>query len=370
MPTALMIVDMVGRIVRVNHVATEILGCPELDGREVESVWPAFATPATTARVHAEVTWRDGQGTEIPMLVSMQRREDYRTVCVGLDLRERHREEETRRRAQKLESLGQLSAGIAHELNTPMQFISDNVHLLKKGFAGVQMLLEKLSEVHAAAIVGEVPVALLDAVLEAQRDARWAYYATRLDRAFARAEEGVTRVTQIVGAMKVFSHPANHLAPVDINRALEMTLVVANTELKHVAKVTTELGALPPVMGYPDDLNQVFLNLLVNAAHAIADANRAERGTISLRTRATATHAEIEIADSGCGIPDAIRERVYDPFFTTKAPGRGTGQGLALAHAVVVNRHGGEIHFDTGPTGTTFHIAIPFVPPERKEQHA
>ena len=371
MPSALIIVDGVGRIVRVNRITVEISGRErtELDGAGIDLVWPAFAAPATTELDQREAVWRDRQGAEIPMLVSL-RRSGFHTVCMGLDLRDRHREEEARRRAQKLESLGQLSAGIAHELNTPMQFISDNVHLLKKGFEGVRVLIDRLSEVHAAAIAGEVPTALLDGVLEAQRDARWAYFATRIDRAFVRAEDGVQRVTQIVGAMKVFSHPQNHLAPVDINRALETTLVVATPELRHVARVTTELGALPTVMGYPDDLNQVFLNLLVNAAHAITDAGRPERGTIALRTRASATHAEIEIADSGCGIPEAIRERVYDPFFTTKAPGRGTGQGLALAHAVIVGRHGGAIHFDTGPSGTTFHIAIPFLPPTQKENHA
>jgi two-component system NtrC family sensor kinase len=268
-------------------------------------------------------------------------------------------EEEGQRRAQKLQSLGQLSAGIAHELNTPMQFISDNLELLRKGFDGVQALLDALAKVHAAAVEGAVPTALLDAVMEAERDARWSYYAARMGRAFARAGEGVDRVRHIVGAMKVFSHPQNHLAPVDLNRAIALTLTVANPELRHVARVTTDFGTLPSVMGYPDDLNQVFLNLIVNAAHAIADTKRAELGTIAIRTRASSTHAEIEISDTGGGIPAAIRERVYDPFFTTKEPGRGTGQGLALAHTVVVDRHRGRIHFETGPAGTTFHIAIP-----------
>ena len=368
MPAAVLVVDVLGTIVRVNAVAAAIAGHPavELEDCSIDPLWPDFKLPAGTAIEKREVSWRDAAGSEIPMLVSM-RRSGFRTVCVGIDLRERRRDEENRRRAQKLESLGQLAAGIAHELNTPMQFISDNVHLLRKGFSGVQVLVDALTAVHSAAIVGEVPTTLLDAVMQAQQDSRWSYFASRLDRAFTRTEDGITRVTQIVSAMKVFSHPENKLAPVDINRALEITLVVANPELKHVARVTTELGALPPVLGYPDDLNQVFLNLLVNAAHAIGDAKRGERGTIALRTHATATHAEIEIADTGCGIPDAIRERVYDPFFTTKAPGRGTGQGLALAHAVVVGRHGGAIHFDTGPGGTTFHISLPFAP---KEQHA
>ena len=279
---------------------------------------------------------------------------------------DKQREEEARRRAQKLESLGQLAAGIAHELNTPMQFIGDNLQLMRTGFDGVKLLIERLAAVHAAAIAGEVPVALLDAVLEAQQHANWAHFASRLDRAFARAQDGVDRVSAIVGALKLFSHPRNELAAVDVNRSLATTLAVATPELRHIATVETDYGDLPTVLGYPDDLNQVFLNLIVNAAHAITEASRG-RGTVTLRTRATSTHVEVDIADTGCGIPEQIRERVYDPFFTTKPPGRGTGQGLALAHSIIVERHAGSLDFDTSPEGTTFHVHIPLAPPPQTE---
>jgi signal transduction histidine kinase len=213
-----------------------------------------------------------------------------------------------------------------------------------------------------AARTGDVRPELVARVDEAVRDTRWDYVAPRMDRAFERAHSGVSRVTNIVAALKLFSHPRNELGPLDVNACLTTTLTVATPELKHVATVETALGDLPPVIGHAGDLNQVFLNLLVNAAHAIADANR-DHGRIAVRTQRRGERVEIAIADTGCGIPPAIHARIFDPFFTTKEPGRGTGQGLALAHAVVVERHGGDIRFETGPAGTTFFIDLPIAGP-------
>ena len=362
MPSPLVVVDGLGLVVHVNRATVELLGYEEqeLVGLHVRVFWPTYAA---TEEVRHDVEWRHRDASLVPVLLSLTRQPSSisgeRLVCVALDLRARHRDEIARRHAQKLESLGQLSAGIAHEINTPMQFISDNLHVIERGYVAARDLLDRLFAVQRAARAGEILEPLLDAVDQAVVTSRWNYHASRQERAFARAVGGVGRVTEIVGAMKLFAHPGNELGPVDLDRALATTLTVANPELRNVATVTTSFGAVPSILGHTGDLNQVFLNLLVNAAHAIADAGRPELGRIAVRTRLIANHVEVAISDTGCGIPEPIQNRVYDPFFTTKAPGRGTGQGLALAHAIIVERHGGRIRFETGGSGTTFFVELP-----------
>jgi signal transduction histidine kinase len=166
-----------------------------------------------------------------------------------------------------------------------------------------------------------------------------------------------------VRAMKAFSHPPTaEQAPVDLNAALGNTLIVAANEYKYVADVETDLGDLPTVVCNGGDINQVFLNLIVNAGHAIAErvGDSGERGTITVRTRVDGEHALVSIADTGCGIPDEIADRVFDPFFTTKEEGRGTGQGLAISRTIVTERHNGSLTLETERgRGTTFHVRLP-----------
>lgn len=361
MPGALLVIDGGGYIVRANDATRAMLGFEDrgLDRSPVHAIWPAFDAPADgvdEVMTRREVEWRHRDGTPIPVLVSVSRLTvgdgADRLLCIGLDLRERKREEIERRHAQKLEALGQLAAGVAHEINTPMQYISDNLHLLQQGYIATRELVQQQFE------------PTLDSHAREQLVQRWRYFSPRLDRAFTRATEGVSRVTDIIGALKLFSHPRNELAPVDINRALQTTLTVARPEIKPIADVALELTDIPEVLGHAGDLNQVFLNLLVNAAHAIVDAKRPNRGRITVATKVVGERVHVAITDTGCGIPVAIRERVFDPFFTTKEPGRGTGQGLALAHAVIVERHGGRIRFDTEPgCGTTFVLELPIAAP-------
>ena len=287
-------------------------------------------------------------------------------AAVRAQLGDRHRDELAGRHVQRLETLGQLAAGVAHEINTPMQFISDNVHFLRDGFHGVLVVLDRLRAVRDLAQAAALAPELIAEVEEAEVAADLDYLTSRLDRAFARTLEGIDRVSNIVAAMKVFAHPRNDLADVDLNQVLNTTLTVARNEYKYVADVVTELGNVPMVMGHAGDLNQVFLNLLINAAHAIVDAevSRAgRRGTITVRTRVEAEHAIVEIADTGCGIEAADRERIFDPFFTTKEPGRGTGQCLAITLAVGA-RHHGTITFESEPgVGTTFQVRLPIAGP-------
>jgi two-component system NtrC family sensor kinase len=197
----------------------------------------------------------------------------------------------------------------------------------------------------------------------AEEHADLEYLRERLPAAFERMGDGVRRVATIVGAMKDFAHPraAVHRA-MAVNAALESTLVVTHSQYTYVADVETDLRPLPSVMADDGELKQVFVNLIVNAAHAIEDEVRdgKARGTIRILTRADGDEVVITVADTGCGMPTDVHDRIFDPFFTTKEVGRGTGQGLAIARAIIAERHGGTITVDSEPgTGTTFEIRLP-----------
>jgi signal transduction histidine kinase len=189
-----------------------------------------------------------------------------------------------------------------------------------------------------------------------------------------RAIDGLERVATIVRGMKAFAHPdQKNKAPSDLNHALETTITIARNEYKYLADIETEFGQLPPVTCHIGELNQVFLNILVNAAHAIGDVVRGSeaKGRIRIKTWREGGFALVSIGDSGGGVPESIRHRIFDPFFTTKEVGRGTGQGLAIARSVVVERHKGELRFDTEMgRGTTFTIRLPIDSPTEAEQAA
>jgi len=266
------------------------------------------------------------------------------------------------RQAQKLESVGRLASGIAHEINTPMQFIGDNVRFLQDSFQEIQALLDGLRAFRER--TGPAFAAELERL---ERTLDTDYLLREIPQALAQTQEGVERVVTIVRAMKEFAHPEgrSHVRA-DLNKALLNTLTVARNELKYVAEVETDLGELPMVVCSASDLNQVFLNLLVNAAHAIADVvgQTGAKGKIRIHTEAQGSQVLITIADNGSGIPEAIRERIFDPFFTTKDVGRGTGQGLAIARSVV-DRHHGSLTFESEVgRGTTFFLRLPIEAPD------
>jgi signal transduction histidine kinase len=270
---------------------------------------------------------------------------------------ERERMEAELRLSQRLEAVGHLAAGVAHEINTPMQFIGDSVRFVSASFDGLRELGREYKEI-GLGLAGDDD-AIRERFADAERRADLAYLEERLPAAFSRTLDGVERVATIVTAMKDFSRPNQvEQTPADLNAAIASSLVVSQNEHKYVADVETEFGELPPVLCNISELNQVFLNLIVNAAHAIG-ADAAERGSIRITTGRENGHALITVSDSGPGIPDEIRERIFDPFFTTKDVGKGTGQGLAIA-STIVDRHGGSLTLEsTRPT--TFAIRLPIV---------
>ncbi|MEQ1569214.1 MAG: ATP-binding protein [Myxococcota bacterium] len=271
------------------------------------------------------------------------------------------------RQAQKLESVGRLAAGVAHEINTPIQFVSDSVHFVRDAAADLGSLFARYR-----ALVGSLdPSDPRRGELEqAERDADVDYVMEQLPGALDRSLEGLQRVATIVRSMKEFAHPdRTEMAPVDINRGIQSTLTIARNEYKYLADLDVSLADLPLVTCHAGDVNQVILNLVVNAAHAIEDVvgTSGERGLITVRTRREGGFVVIEVADTGAGIPDAYRERIFDPFFTTKPVGKGTGQGLAIARAVIADKHGGTIDFRSQMgRGTTFTLRLPIEPIARE----
>ena len=237
---------------------------------------------------------------------------------------------------------------------------------MRDAFAAVEPVLESTAQLRAASHDGALPPALVSAVVAAVDRADLAYLTTEIPSALEHSLQGLEQVSKIVQAMKEFSHPgAAEKVPTDLNHALQTTLTVARNEWKYAAEVVTDFDpALPPVPSLPGEINQVFLNLIVNAAHAIAAGGETgSKGTITLRTRQEGNWAAVRISDTGPGIPEAIRGRIFDPFFTTKEVGKGTGQGLAIAHAVVVDEHGGTLSVETEVgQGTTFEIRLPLTP--------
>jgi PAS domain S-box-containing protein len=267
--------------------------------------------------------------------------------------------------AQKLESIGQLAAGIAHEINTPTQYIGSNVRFLKDAFQDLTGLLADYERLLAAAQSDTLTGETVQEVAAAVERANTGYLLEQIPQAIEQSIEGLNGVSTLVSAMKEFSHPGmKEKIPLDLNRAITSTITVARNEWKYVATLETKLDpSLPPVPCLPGEFNQVILNLIVNAAHAIADVverGSSERGKITVQTLNCPQWAEIRIQDTGTGIPEKVRAQVFDPFFTTKEIGKGTGQGLAIARSVVVDKHSGSIHFETEEgKGTTFVIRLP-----------
>jgi PAS domain S-box-containing protein len=259
--------------------------------------------------------------------------------------------------AQKMEAIGQLTAGVAHEINSPIQYIGDNLQFLRDAF---QSILGVTGQYRAC-----LGTALPEELLRREKECDMEYLRTEVPKAIAQSLTGIERVTRLVSAMRTFSHQGpSRREPADINASIQATATISRHEWKYVADLETHLVAdLPPVPCIIDQINQVILNMIVNAADAIREAIAAgltSKGKIDITTQKQADFVQITIADTGIGIPSAIRHRIFDPFFTTKPVGKGSGQGLTIAHDIIVNKHGGQIQVNSvEKKGTTFVIQLP-----------
>jgi PAS domain S-box-containing protein len=264
---------------------------------------------------------------------------------------------------EKLSAIGHLAAGIAHEINTPVQYVSDNIAFLSDVWNQLDAAMAFCLTPSHASITSDSRLSA--AVTSAGPPEDWDWLRQEVPKAIAQSLEGIRRMSKILAAMRRFSHTGGgEREQVDLNEALDATLTIAQNQIKHIADVQTDYQPnLPRLECYADEMNQVFLNLIVNATHAIREASTKqarERGNLTIRTRQIDNDVQIEIQDNGTGIPLPVCARVFDPFFTTKQVGEGTGQGLTICHDIVVQKHHGNIWFDTElDRGTTFFIRIP-----------
>lgn len=326
---------------------------------------------AVTTSCEAVGIRSDGDRIPLELAVGVVESQEGRSYCALVrDISARRRLESQLAQAQKLESVGQLAAGVAHEINTPVQYVGDNARFLAEAFADLDELIGLYQRLLGHCRDGSCPADLLPTIESKIEEMDLDFLREEAPQAIRQSIEGAERVASIVRAMKEFSHPGSQeKQAVDLNHAIENTITVSRNEWKYVAEVETRLDrTLPLVTCLPGEINQVVLNLIVNAAHAIQDVqgkrldreSSAERGKITISTARSGDHVEIRVSDTGTGIPAHARSRVFDPFFTTKAVGQGTGQGLAIAYAVVVEKHGGTIGFETAEgRGTTFVVRLP-----------
>ena len=381
-PSPVFYKDIQGRYLGCNKAFEEMVGASErqIQGRTVHELWPERYAATyqdkdlelfrSGGRQQYEFQLADshGQVRDVMYIKSVFHGSDGRIaglVGVMLDITDRKRRERMEvdlREAQKLKAVGQLAAGIAHEINTPAQFVGDNLGFLGDAF---RALLDLAAQCRRLAADADDPL-LARGLRQAEAAADLPYLESSVPQALAEADDGIRRINAIVDALKEFAQPdRSEKCPADLNRGLRAALEMAQSEYRGPATVVTELAPLPPVLCHPGELNQVFLNLIVNAAQAIA----AKQGMDGFPDKIQVTSAldgdqvRIEIADTGTGIPTELRERVFEPFFSTREVGRGMGQGLSVARSIVVDKHQGSLTLESElGKGTRFTIRLPVKP--------
>jgi PAS domain S-box-containing protein len=382
-PSILIGVDFSGRITRWNLTASNTFGIDNhsAEGRtldncgirwlhtEMNSEISRWLTTQSIYRCENLAYERAGKtrflGLQV-MRIPAPDGEQIGFIITGADITERIGLEVQLRQAQKLEGIGQLAAGIAHEINTPTQYVGDNISFLKESWGAVAEFLNFCGTIRSECCPGPVPPEHLEQFCRLHEKCDLEYLLKEIPSAIDQSMEGVQRVAKIVKGFKEFSHPGSEeKRAINLNRAIESTITVARHVWKYCADVVTEFdAALPLVPCLVGEFNQVMLNLIVNSAHAISDVieerGTPEKGTITIGTRQEGPWATISVADTGAGIPLEIQSRVFEPFFTTKEVGKGTGQGLALAHVAIVKRHQGQLSFESKVgQGTTFFVRLP-----------
>ncbi|CCG08362.1 PAS domain-containing protein [Pararhodospirillum photometricum] len=379
------VVDAQGQVVFANPSARQFLECGEIEGHPLDSVLqvrsPLGPLPFALSPFHTVLsegtTVRDDDAV---FQVSENKRLDVAYACSPLgeeappeaavisfrDIQSLKKAQRELFQASRLSSVGQLAAGVAHEINTPIQYIGDNLRFIEEAIVKLFGLIETAQDLIARTTMGTAdPDGLQRAIATFQTSATRAklpFLSAEVPVAVSESLDGVEQISRIVLSMKDFSHPGTSTKTMtDLNRALESTLTVSRNVWKHGAEVVRDFDpALPPVLCHAGEINQVFLNLVVNAVHAIEASGKPLPGTITITTRRDGPMALIRVSDTGTGIPEAIKDRLFDPFFTTKGVGKGTGQGLAICRDVVVGKHGGTMEA-SGPVGegATFVVRLP-----------
>lgn len=310
----------------------------------------------------------DGKGGILGLTINPLVRENLILegfIILGKDYTEQKLLEEQLLQSRKLEAIGQLAAGVAHEINTPMQYVGDNIRFMNKAIVGLLNMLDIYERAYQKQVKKMDNLLEFDQALDLSKKIKLPFLIEELPRAMDQAIEGIERISKIVQSMKAFSHPGTeHKVHTNINKSIETTITVSRNEWKYDAELMFEPDmAIPEVPCFESELNQVLLNMIINAVDAIKEAREKkciENGLLLIRTKHDESSAYIEIEDNGMGIPDKIKERIFDPFFTTKEVGKGTGQGLAISHSIIVEKHGGSLYFNSERgKGTTFIIKLP-----------
>jgi PAS domain S-box-containing protein len=314
-----------------------------------------------------EVQLQRPDGKHVPIEINGTQIALHGSMCVMAlctDLTRRRTIESQLHQAQKLEAVGQLASGIAHEINTPCQFVGDNIRFLEEGFQEVKGVLEMLNSLPRGPRQPGQAERILDELIHALDEIEMDYLLREVPTAMAQSTEGMQRISHIVQAMKNFSQPTlNTKVKIDLNKAIESTITVARNEWRYVADVVFRPDHdLPPVPCLPGEINQVFLHLVMNAAQAIGEVVQEgqPKGSIVIETHLRDRCVEVRVSDDGPGIAPEHQDKVLDPFFTTKEVGKGTGQGLAVSRSIITGEHHGTLTFETQPgVGTTFIVRLP-----------
>jgi len=345
--------------------ATSFIGTDDEEGSEV---WH-----------HASGRRFDGSAFPLEFIVTnLELSETRHRIWIFRDLTqqlaaevERRSLESDLRQAQKLEALGTMAGGVAHEINTPIQYIGDNINYLRGGMDDVLSILRVYQEFVKHVQVDGDAASVLERIRKLESEADLDFLIDEIPESISQASEGLARVSTIVQAVKQFAHPGSQeRQEFDANQAIESTIEVARGQWKYITELKTHFGDnLPKLDGHLGEFNQIILNLIVNAAQAIEESGRGNEGLIQISTRSVDHNLVVDVNDNGCGIPKSIQDRVFEPFFTTKDVGKGTGQGLALCYRIVTQSFNGTIELISEEgQGTTFSLGFPIEVSLSKQQ--